>query len=96
MPINIYRDDTPEHQKIAWLCDGDWDFSNQVETLTVWLENDGSDLPVGAYVADIGFCWRRDASGGGAVLPPKAMKQMSEIGMYLFLSEYSGFSDSDS
>jgi hypothetical protein len=95
MPINIYRDSSPEYKIIAWLCDGDWDLSNQVETLAIWLENDGSDLPVGEYVADIGFCWRRDAMGGGAVLPPKVMKQMSEIGMCLFLSEYSGFSDSD-
>jgi hypothetical protein len=93
MPINIYREDSPKQQKIAWLCDGNWELSTQVETLIVWLEDNGKDLPIGSYVADIGFCWRRDASGGGAVLPPKAMKRMSNIGMYLFLSEYSGFSD---
>jgi hypothetical protein len=96
MPITIYRDNTAEHDQIAWLCDGDWDLSNQVEALNLWLEENGDSLPVGSYVADIGFCWRRDAGGGGAVLLPKAMKKMSDIGMYLFLSEYPGFSDSDS
>lgn len=94
MPINIYRDDTAEHDQIAWLCEGDWDLSNQVEVLTLWLEENSDGLPVGSYIADIGFCWRRDASGGGAVLSPKAMKRMSDVDMYIFLSEYSGFSDS--
>jgi hypothetical protein len=95
MPINIYRDNTSEHDKIAWLCDGGWDLAEQVDTLTFWLEENGKNLLTGSYVADIGFCWRRDARGGGAVLPPNAMKMMSDIGMFLFLSEYSGFSDSD-
>ena len=94
MPINIYRDDTPEQEEIALLCDDDWNLSNQVEILALWLENNGNNLPVGSYVADFGFHWRRGA-GGGAVLPPLAMKKMSDIGMYLFLSEYPGFSDSD-
>ena len=94
MPINIYRDDTAERDQIAWLCDKDWDLSNQVEALSVWLEKNSDSLPVGSYIVDIGFCWRRDAGGGGAVLSPKAMKRMSDVGMCLFLSEYSGFSGS--
>lgn len=94
MPINIYRDNIAEHDQIAWLCDGDWDLSNQVEALSLWLEENSDSLPVGSYIADIGFCWRREVCGGGAVLSPKAMKRMSDIGMYLFVSEYSGFYDS--
>jgi hypothetical protein len=93
MPINIYRDDT---SKIAWLCDGDWSLPNQVDALTVWLEENGKNIRSGSYVADIGFRWRRDAGGGGSALTPETMKIMSEIGMCLFLSEYSGFSDSES
>jgi hypothetical protein len=96
MPINIYRDDTPERDTIALLCNEDWELSSQVETLILWLESNGNSLPSGSYIADIGFRWRRDAGGGGAALPPKAMKRMADIGMWLFLSEYSGFSDSDS
>lgn len=95
MPIKIYRDDTSEHHEIAWLCDGDWGLSDQVEALISWLEENGDNLLAGSYVADIGFCCRKDARGGGAVLPPEAMKWMSNIGMHLFISEYSGFSDFD-
>jgi hypothetical protein len=93
MPISIYRDSTPEYEDITCLCDEDWNLSSQIEALTVWLETTGHNLPVGSYVADIGFCSRQDASGGGAALSPDAMKRMSDVGMSLFLSEYAGFSD---
>ena len=62
MPVNIYRV-TPEDQKndqIAWLCDDVWMLRPQVEALSKWLE-DQRALPPGKYVADVGFCWRRDA-----------------------------------
>jgi hypothetical protein len=95
MPINIYRDDTSEQDQIACLCDGNWDLASQVAALSLWLEENGKTLLPGSYIADIGFCWRREASGGGAVLSPKAMKIMSDIEMHVFLSEYSGFSDAD-
>jgi hypothetical protein len=61
----------------------------------LWLEENGKTLWPGSYLADIGFCWRRNASGGGAALSPKAMKIMSDLEMHLFLYEYSGFSDSE-
>ena len=95
MPINIYRNDTSKREEIAWLCDGCWDLSYQIDELTLWLEENKKNLLTGSYIADIGFRWRRDAGGGGAALSPKAMEMMSDIGMFLFLSEYSGFSDSD-
>ncbi|MEI6329937.1 MAG: hypothetical protein WCP16_11925 [Pseudanabaena sp. ELA645] len=95
MPINIYRDDSPQQDTIALICDDDWDLASQVHVLTLWLEENGKKLLVGSYIVDIGFRWRRDAGGGGAALSPKAMKMMSDLGMYLFLSEYSGFSDSE-
>jgi hypothetical protein len=95
MPVNIYRvtsDDKP-NEAVAWLCDGDWLISSQVDALAEWLNRDGSGLPKGKYVADIGFCWRRDASAGGPVLDVATMRRMVDIGMDLFLSEYSGFAD---
>jgi hypothetical protein len=95
MPITIYRDSTPEDQDITCLCNEDWNLSSQIEALTMWLETTGSNLPVGAYIADIGFCCRKGASGGGAVLAPDAMKRMADIGITLFLSEYVDSSDSD-
>jgi hypothetical protein len=95
MPVNIYRV-TPgdqENEKIAWLCDDEWLLRPQIEALSAWLEQSGASLPPDEYVADVGFCWRRDACGGGPVLDPSAMRRMAEIGMSLYLSEYGSFAD---
>ena len=95
MPINIYRStsDEQESEKIAWLCDGEWELAPQIYALSLWLERSDMALPSAVYVADIGFCWRRDAASGGGVLEPTAMRRMADLGMSLFLSEYAGFSD---
>ncbi len=60
----------------------------QVEVLKHWLNESGKYLTKGSYVADIGYCPRRGALGGGAVLSSEAMSIMSSIGMSLYLSEY--------
>ena len=91
MPTSIYQV-TPEDQennKIARLCDENWRLPDQVEALTVWLAENRTSLKPGDYVADIGFEPREDALGGGAVLSPAAMRTMSDLGITLFLSEYS-------
>lgn len=95
MPVNIYRivSGDRSNEKIAWLCDDEWLLWVQVETLSKWLQGPGSVLQPDEYVADIGFCWRRNASAGGPVLEPATMKRMSDLGMSLFLSEYSGFAN---
>jgi hypothetical protein len=95
MPVNIYRStpDEQENEQIAWLCDGEWELAPQMDSLLQWLEQTGATLPPAEYVADMGFCWRRDACGGGAVIEPAAMRQMADLGMSLYLSEYAGFSD---
>lgn len=95
MPVNIYRE-TPDEQEIdyiASLCDGEWELAPQIEALSLWLEQTSVELPSAEYVADIGFCWRRDAATGGGVLEPAAMRRMADLGMSLYLSEYAGFSD---
>jgi hypothetical protein len=95
MPVNIYQV-TPADQKneaIAWLCDGEWLLWPQIEALSVWLEQSSAALPPAEYVADVGFCWRRDASAGGPVLAPAALRRMAELGMSLYLSEYGSFAD---
>ena len=86
MPVNIYRKDTLE--PLAWLCDGNWRLPDQVEALESWLSENGRKIKKGNYIADIGFCPREDASGGGAALSPEMMQAMAKIGMWLFLSEY--------
>ena len=86
MPINIYND--RNNEKLAWLCEAIWELPTQISELENWLETTGKTLPVGSYIADIGFGIRKDASGGGSILSKKMMSIMSEIGMEIYLSEY--------
>jgi hypothetical protein len=95
MPVNIYRV-TPEGQKnehVAWLCDDEWTLTPQSEALTSWLQTEGAKLAPDKYVADIGFSWRRDAMSGGPAFSPETLRQMADLGMSLFISEYRGFAD---
>lgn len=94
MPVNIYRStsDKLENEKIAWLCNGEWELAPQIEGLSKWLEQTDAVLMPAEYIADVGFCWRRNA-GGGAVLEPEAMRRMADLGMSLYLSEYADFAD---
>jgi hypothetical protein len=95
MPVNIYKvtPDDQDNEEIAWLCDDEWQISPQIAALSTWLELNSSMLQPGEYVADVGFGWRRDASAGGPVLEPVAMRRMAELGMSLYLSEYGFFTD---
>lgn len=90
MPINIYIEDRGE--KLEWLCDEEWDLPMQIETLEVWLMNEGRALKPGKYVADIGFEMRKDSAGGGGVLNSGSMAIMGKIGMDIYFSEYSSVS----
>jgi hypothetical protein len=92
VPINIYSDAGAEPERVVWLCDGNWRLPDQVEALETWLKENSSTLNAGSYVADIGFSIREEALGGGAVISPELMRTMADLGMSLFLSEYS---DSD-
>jgi hypothetical protein len=95
MPVAIYRV-TPKGQKnesIAWLCDGNWRLPDQADALEAWLAKNGRTLKPDEYVADIGFKLREDASGGGAAISPEMMRTMADVGMSLFLSEYSNSGD---
>ena len=95
MPVNIYRvtPDEEENEEIAFLCDDQWLLWQQIEALSAWLDESGARLPPAEYVADVGFCWRRDAASGGPVIAAVTLRRMGEIGMSLYLSEYSGFAD---
>ena len=92
MPINIlnYTDkvEGEKPERLEWLCDGEWELPAQIEYLEKWLESTGKNLPSGDYVADVGFCPREGACGGGSVLTPASMAIMVSLGMNLFLSEY--------
>jgi hypothetical protein len=95
MPVNIYRvgPEGLKNERIAWLCDGEWHLKPQIEALSAWLSDGGSNLEPAEYVADVGFSWRRDALAGGPILEPRALRRMADLGMSLHLSEYPGFAD---
>ena len=97
MPISIRRimPQDEENISLAWLGDGEWSLPPQIELLESWIDANAQDLPPGDYVADVGFCWRRDAGGGGSALGPKVLMKMGNVGFSLFLSEYPGFSDGE-
>lgn len=92
MPINLIDftgiEEGQKGNPIGDLSKGEWEMPKQVEALEQWLNDSGKNLPKGSYIADIGFCPRPGALGGGAVLSPEAMGIMSSIGMSLYLSEY--------
>lgn len=91
MPISIYRDDDSKTE-VAWLCGDDWSLRPQVSALQAWLAQH-APITSGRYIADIGFSVRGDATGGGAVMPPEMMRRMVDLGITLFLSEYSPLKD---
>lgn len=87
---------TPDGLKnveVAYLCDDVWLLQPQIEALRGWLAQNSAALQPADYVADVGFCWRRDASSGGPVLEPITMRRMADLGMSLYLSEYGSFAD---
>lgn len=86
MPVDIYNDETNE--KLDFICADDWELPKQVYALELWLNENCKKLKPSQYIADIGYSVRSDASGGGAVVTTRAMKQMVSIGMELYLSEY--------
>jgi hypothetical protein len=87
MPINIYSQD-PEGSRIAWLCDDNWTLIDQSDALEQWLQENRSKLKTGRYIADIGFTPRKDALGGGAAFSSETLRIMADLGMALFISEY--------
>ena len=95
MPVTIYRVKQvgQDNERVTWLCDDEWPLTPQVEALCAWLKVVESTLPPADYIADVGFCWRRNAMSGGPVLEPGDMTRMAAFGMTLFLSEYGGFAD---
>ncbi len=95
MPVNIYRvaPEGEENESVARLCEDEWHLTPQSEALSAWLLSEGTKLPPDRYVANIGFSWRRDACSGGPAFAPETLRQMADLGMSLFISEYAGFAD---
>jgi hypothetical protein len=90
MPIKIYK--MPDKEELAWLCDDVWTLPPQIKALHAWLKRQ-KKLNRGDYIADVGFQWYQDASGGGSIISTEMMNVMSKYGITLFLSEYPGFAE---
>jgi hypothetical protein len=73
------------------LADGSWDLRTQVEALEEWLTSGKCDLdPEREWIADIGFCMRDDAYGGGPPLTRNLMQRCLDANLEIWLSEYQG------
>ncbi len=95
MPVRI-EDLRRNRETIAYLCEDEWTIAPQLAQLERWLNDHIAGLVVGEYVADVGFSTvTPGASGGGAVVSTSMMKQMSAVGMELWISEYDGGSQGD-
>lgn len=77
-------------QSFASLCEEDWELPSQIAFLETWLAEHRAELPMGRWIADVGFSVRKGASGGGAAISPEMMRMMADLGMSLYLSEYGG------
>lgn len=93
MPIHIYRLDE-RRTPIASICTETWRLPEQIDALQKWVNRKRKKESLGC-VADIGFCWRKDAGGGGSCLTPEAMKKMADYGITVFLSEYPGYAEAE-
>lgn len=99
MPIWIMRKNPSDEEEeyddedIAFLCENEWLLGVQVDRFEEWLLAHASDLEPGVYDVNIGFKWRRSAGTGGPVLSASMLKQMADLGMSLYLSEWNGFAD---
>jgi len=88
MPIRIDKQVGESTVEVAYLCPDVWEMPLQMDALKEWTYSEGSTLEPGKYVADVGFCVRIGACGGGAVLSIETMSAMVNLGMELFFSEY--------
>lgn len=85
MPISIFD---IKGEKVAWLCNDDWQLPSQVYELEEWLKINVTRFPKSEYVADIGFVSRGEFGGGGAALTIECMDMLVSIGMEVWFTEY--------
>jgi hypothetical protein len=87
--LPIYIKNQANNKLLAKIASDQWDLKSQIVALENWLLEHSTSFHPAEYVADIGFSVRPDACGGGAILSVQTMAIMSDLGMKLYLSEYS-------
>lgn len=91
MPIVIRKVVNEHYENFIELAPEEWRLREQVEALEQWLCEDRRGLdPKYDWVADIGFCMRVNARGGGPVISKELMRMCLEVNLQIFLSEYPG------
>src|SRR5687768_7658899 len=75
VPCIIRKDIGERYENVVELADDEWRLQPQVEALEYWLRQNPHGLdPTCRWVADIGFCVRSDARGGGPVISRELMR----------------------
>lgn len=91
MPCVIRRivgDGLENHVELAG---EEWRLREQVEALEGWMEDHAGELDsTQRWIADIGFCARPDATGGGPPITRRLMELCLRANLEIHLSEYGG------
>ena len=91
MSCMIRRRAGDHYENLTELCPNEWKLREQIEALESWLMGNRESLsPRGEWVADVGFCVRANAAGGGPRITRNLMGMCLEVNMEIFLSEYPG------
>ncbi|MBK9386467.1 MAG: hypothetical protein IPN34_16770 [Planctomycetes bacterium] len=91
MPCIIRRIAGDRYADAIELASGVWTLREQVEALDSWLRSNRGRIDASSkWVADIGFCVRKDAGGGGPVISKDLMTMCLEVNLEIYLSEYPG------
>jgi hypothetical protein len=89
MPCVIRRRTGDRWENHVELAPQDWSIGPQVDALHDWLGANLKELdPKFSWAADIGFCPRSGALGGGPVISRQLMERCLKANLEIYLSEY--------
>lgn len=91
LPCVIRKLVNDHFENFVALADDVWRLREQVESLEAWLRDNRHQLDAThEWIADIGFCSRKDALGGGPPITRELMEMCLEVNLEIWLSEYPG------
>lgn len=89
MPVVVRKSVGDNFENHLDLAREEWYLPQQIAVLEEWLQaNEGALDPSFAWVADVGFTGRPDASGGGPILSRAFMERCVRANLEIWLSEY--------
>lgn len=91
MPCIIRQIIADRFDNYVELAGNEWRLREQAEALEAWLRGNRQNLDSNQkWVADIGFCVRKDAMGGGPPITRELMQMCLDTNLEIYLSEYQG------